>query len=204
MENNKFLVFKFSFLQLKLPYIIVVNQYEWLASLFNINNMECFPEKASLDYDISNYIILKDNHNIRHMMYILKKMESIYDIDYNNYESIEQMNMRVHEILMSKYKHVFTILEKFLKMGPGNIPGIDHNFKCKFCNYETSQIPAYYEKNKQHEIKHDFYQISEFNVVCKVCGIQCSSSSQQNVQLLQKYCSMRNNSEICQEHDFDL
>ena len=127
-------------------------------------------------------------------------MESIYDIDYENYESIEQMNIRVHEILMSKYKHVFTIMEKFLKMGPGNIPGIDHNFKCKNCNYETSEIPAHYEQKNHsiYPIKHDFYQISDYNVVCKICGIQCSSSSQQNVQLLQKYCSIRKDSEICQ------
>ena len=74
MDNQKKLSFNFESINIKLPYHIVVNQYEWLSKLFNIN-MNCLVEKQTLDFDISSYISIKNNQNLRHMLLVMKKME---------------------------------------------------------------------------------------------------------------------------------
>tara|TARA_Y100001970_G_C14208821_1_gene845707 strand:- start:2 stop:601 length:600 start_codon:yes stop_codon:yes gene_type:complete len=198
MIDENLLEFEFANETIKFPKKVVLHYYNWLSSLFNLNN-DFGEEKNTLDVNLTYYIEKKNNNNLRHILYVLKCLESYY----NEYD-INKCTDLLDQIICSKYKNVLYITEKFLDEGPGKIKGIDNEFICKICNYETIEIPPLNDSilNKPKNT-HNFFHINGSNIICQNCGlfINTLTTNVNAMNLTYNHCFDNIN---CINHIFDI
>ena len=193
--DNKLLHFKLAYECFKLPRNVVFTTYEWLGSLFNLYDIG--EEKNTLDTNLMDFISNKNLENIRRICYILRHLENIFlNFDENNlnrYDYFDKINY--------KYKYVLKITEKFLSEGPGNIPCIDNEIKCKKCDFKTNIIPCFdleiFNNNKRN---HDFKTLNCNNFICNKCGFYLSTITAES----SNYYKCIDIDNICVNHVFDI
>lgn len=184
--TNQLCYFNFINYDFKLPKDVIFYNYKWLGNLFNIYNFG--EEKYNLDTNLIDFIANQTQHNNRIIVNILKKIESFH---INNDESIYDLN-----------KYHLEIIENFLNYGPGDIMGIDIEFKCINCDYKTYNIPKFYNINKNNNNNkniHLFKDLTSTTKICNRCGLFIDCLHINNEDNFKKYKCI----DICIDHIFE-